>query len=116
MVSGTSFISKKIKKRILKKISPKTYRYRYPLDPGSGNRDLGTEIWDPRPGIRDLESGKNSSRILIPDPDLGGKKAPDPGSGSGSGSGTLPVIKDLVCSGKGFFVFCRRCRIEAISV
>jgi hypothetical protein len=33
---------------------------------------------DPGSGIRDPGSGKNSSRIRIPDP--GGKKAPDPGS------------------------------------
>jgi hypothetical protein len=34
----------------------------------------------------DLGSGKNSSRIRIPDP--GGKEAPDPGAGSA----TLPNI------------------------
>jgi hypothetical protein len=54
IVSEASFISKKIKEQgFLRKSHQKTY----PLDPGSG---------------------KNSSRIRIPDP--GGKKAPDPGS------------------------------------
>jgi hypothetical protein len=54
IVSGASFISKKIKEQgFLKKSHQKTY----PLDPRSGY-------------------GKNSSRIRIPD--LGGKKAPDP--------------------------------------
>jgi hypothetical protein len=56
MVSGASFIDKKIKEQgFLRKSRQKSY----PLDPGSG---------------------KNSSRIRIPDP--GDKKAPDPGSGS----------------------------------
>jgi hypothetical protein len=56
IVSGERFISKKIKEQgFLRKSHQKTY----PLDPGSG---------------------KNSSRIRIPDP--GGKKATDPGSGS----------------------------------
>jgi hypothetical protein len=60
IVSGASFISKKIKEQgLLRKSHQKTY----PLDPGS-------EILDPR-------SGKK----FIPDPDPGGKKAPDPGSG-----------------------------------
>jgi hypothetical protein len=36
------------------------------MDLGSGIRDPGSEIWDPRSGI----------------PDPGVKKAPDPGSGS----------------------------------
>jgi hypothetical protein len=54
IVSGASFISKKIKEQgFLRKSHQKTYRY--PLDPGSGKK-------------------------IIPDP--GGKKAPDPGSGS----------------------------------
>jgi hypothetical protein len=60
------FLVKKIKEQgFLRKSHQKTY----PLDPGSG---------------------KNSSRIRIPDP--GGKKAPDPGSripDPGSGSATL---------------------------
>jgi hypothetical protein len=47
IVSGASFISKKIKRtRILKKISPKTY----PLDPRSGIRKK--IIPDPDPGSR----------------------------------------------------------------
>jgi hypothetical protein len=53
IVSGASFISKKIKEQgFLRKSHQKTYL-------------------DPRSGIR-----KNSSRIRSPDP--GGKKAPDP--------------------------------------
>jgi hypothetical protein len=52
IVSGASFISKKIKEQGFLR---KSHRKTYPLDPGSG---------------------KNSSRI----PDPGGKKAPDPGS------------------------------------
>jgi hypothetical protein len=48
MVSGASFISKKIKEQgFLRKSHQKTYRY--PLDPGSEIRDPG--------------SGKKSSRI-----------------------------------------------------
>jgi hypothetical protein len=66
IVSGASFISKKIKEQgFLRKSHQKTY----PLDPGP-------EIW------------KNSSRIRIPDP--GGKKAPDPGSA------TLRVFQKFV--------------------
>jgi hypothetical protein len=58
MVSGTSFTSKNNKrKRILKKISSKTYRY-----------------------LLDPESGKKLSRIRIRE--AGDKKAPEPGSGS----------------------------------
>jgi hypothetical protein len=54
----TLHTEKNLRSRILKKISPKNI----PL----------------RSGIQDPGSGKNSSRIRIPDP--GGKKAPDPGS------------------------------------
>jgi hypothetical protein len=53
IVSGASFISKKIKEQGFFR---KSHQKKYPLDPGSG---------------------KNSSRIRILDP--GGKKAPDPG-------------------------------------
>jgi hypothetical protein len=54
IVSGASFIIKKIKEQGFLR---KSYQKTYPLDPGSG---------------------KNSFRIRIPD--LGNKKAPDPGS------------------------------------
>jgi hypothetical protein len=72
MVSGTSFISKKIKRtRILKKISPKS------TPSGSGIQDPGT--------------GKNH-----PDPDSGGKKAPDPGSGSATLLWRTFIIRPIV--------------------
>jgi hypothetical protein len=58
IVSGASFISKKIKEQGYLRKSHQKHT----------------------PWIRDPRSGKNSSRIRIPDP--GGKKAPDPGSGS----------------------------------
>jgi hypothetical protein len=45
-------------------------------DPGSEIRDPRSEIRDPGSEIRDPGSGKNLFRI----PDLGVKKAPDPGS------------------------------------
>jgi hypothetical protein len=60
MVSGTSFMSKKINKK--QGFLRKSYQKTCLLDPGSG---------------------KNSSRIRIPDP--GGKKALDPGSGTLTG-------------------------------
>jgi hypothetical protein len=46
----------------------------------AGIRDPRTGIREPGSGIQDPGSGKNLFRI--PDPDLGVKKAPDPGSGS----------------------------------
>jgi hypothetical protein len=52
IVSGASFISKKIKEQGFLR---KSHQITYPLDP---------------------RSGRNSSQIRIPDP--GGKKAPDP--------------------------------------
>jgi hypothetical protein len=44
------------------------------------SEDIVRKFHQKRGRIRDPGSGKNSSRIRIPDP--GGKKAPDPGSGS----------------------------------
>jgi hypothetical protein len=61
IVSGASFISKKIKEQGFLR---KSHQKKHTVPLGSGIQDMG--------------SGKNSSRIRIPD--LGGKKAPDPGS------------------------------------
>jgi hypothetical protein len=58
IVSGASFISKKIKEQGFLR---KSHQNHTPW------------IRDPRSGIR---------KKFIPDPDPGGKKAPDPGSGS----------------------------------
>jgi hypothetical protein len=44
------------------------------------SEDIVRKFHQKRGRIRDPGSGKNPSRIRIPDP--GGKKAPDPGSGS----------------------------------
>jgi hypothetical protein len=50
------------------------------------SEDIVRKFHQKRGRIRDPGSGKNSSRIRIPDP--GGKKAPDPGSAT-LGSTTL---------------------------
>jgi hypothetical protein len=74
IVSGASFISKKIKEQGFLR---KSHQKKHTVPLGSGIQDTG--------------SGKNSSRIRIPDP--GGKKLriPDPGSA------TLARLK-LFCS------------------
>jgi hypothetical protein len=73
IVSGASFISKKIKEQgFLRKSHPKHTPW----------------IQDPRSGIR-----KNSSRIRIPDP--GGKKhrLPDPGSATLAGIYFVQILR-----------------------
>jgi hypothetical protein len=51
------------------------------------SEDIVRKFHQKRGRIRDPGSGKNPSRIRIPDP--GGKKAPDPGSGSAILDGTF---------------------------